>query len=341
MAEDTDIAALLAAQFADPETGWSVGTFGAIAEFTRDADEPCAIGHDGLSVVTERGGISLDPVAGLRLVASEGATRDSWSQRVALCLPEDRCAMNRREVLTELGPDTEAIRRADRASVLFDLGLGTVQVDACVRVGDHAVVDQLRTWCGRSLFEPGNPAMGVLLAASPHRVFVGPVGRAEVFQAIPAENGRSPDGPHTHLLPKLLRHRRTHAATEPIPEGFVPCAHFYPAHPMKDAVGAIRPYEARCHTAFQNLMGQFGDAETVALKQRMAVAVASGMDPSGFLVPDDRFARTTVRVGLRQLAAERGPSPVLAAWQAAHDRAHLGEVQGEADLEDAAGAAGH
>ena len=29
----------LAAQLADAEVGWSLGTFGAIAEFTRDADE--------------------------------------------------------------------------------------------------------------------------------------------------------------------------------------------------------------------------------------------------------------------------------------------------------------
>jgi hypothetical protein len=30
----------LAAQMADPWTNWSLGTFGAIAEFARDADEP-------------------------------------------------------------------------------------------------------------------------------------------------------------------------------------------------------------------------------------------------------------------------------------------------------------
>jgi hypothetical protein len=30
----------LAAQMADPGTSWSLGTFGAIAEFARDADEP-------------------------------------------------------------------------------------------------------------------------------------------------------------------------------------------------------------------------------------------------------------------------------------------------------------
>ena len=121
------------------------------------------------------------------------------------------------------------------------------------------VVERLRRCCGRRAFDPGSPAMGAILAASPHRVFMSRVGRVEVFQPIPPANGKSPEGPHTHVLPKLLRHGRTHSATEPIPEGWVPCAHFYPAHPMKDAFGAGRPYKSRYHSAFQDLMRRFGD----------------------------------------------------------------------------------
>ncbi len=40
MSRAADDFALLAGQMADHETGWSLGTFGAIAEFTRDPDEP-------------------------------------------------------------------------------------------------------------------------------------------------------------------------------------------------------------------------------------------------------------------------------------------------------------
>ena len=42
--------ALLAAQMADHETSWSLGTFGAIAEFTRDADEPVTLSRDDACV---------------------------------------------------------------------------------------------------------------------------------------------------------------------------------------------------------------------------------------------------------------------------------------------------
>ena len=74
---------------ADHETNWSLGTFGAIAEFARDPDEPVALsdGDGGLAAVTGRGGIRITPREGMRLFASETTTRESWNHRIALCLP--------------------------------------------------------------------------------------------------------------------------------------------------------------------------------------------------------------------------------------------------------------
>jgi hypothetical protein len=115
----------LADQLADCGTHWSLGGFGALAEFTRAADEPAVMAHgpSSTSAITARGAIRLTPHADLRLFASESVTRMNWSHRVALCLPENQCAMGRRSVLTELGPDNEAMREQDRNSILFDLGL--------------------------------------------------------------------------------------------------------------------------------------------------------------------------------------------------------------------------
>jgi hypothetical protein len=98
---------LLATHVADAETQWSLGTFGAIAEFSRDADEPVTSWHmdASMSAVTARGGIRIAPMADMRPIASETTTRESWSHRVALCLPIDQCAMGQRAVFTELGPD--------------------------------------------------------------------------------------------------------------------------------------------------------------------------------------------------------------------------------------------
>ena len=86
--------------------------------------------------------------------------------------------------------------------------------------------------------------MEVILAANPHRVFLSRLGRIEVYQPIPPASGKSPDGPHTHVLPRLLKSGRTHPATEPIPDGWFPCAHLYPPHPARDGMGEARPFDA-------------------------------------------------------------------------------------------------
>ena len=321
----------LAAQMADHEASWSLGTFGAIAEFARGADEPVELARRGarLAAVTARGGIGIEVREDMRLFASETPTRDSWSQRVALCLPRHACAMSGRTVLTALGPDVGALREQDRDAALFDLGLGALQLDACVRVADPDASAQLSSHVGRALFEPGNPALQVIVAASPHRVFASRLGRIEVFGPIPPADGRSPEGPHTHVLPKLLHHRRTHSATEPVPDGFVPCAHLYPAHAAKDAFGRGRPFDASRHEAFQETLRRFGDPASVELKRRVIAAIAAGMDPSALAVADQRFARAGIRVALRQLGAANGASPALAAWTAAHERPDRIEPQDE------------
>ena len=317
-----DLAGFLAAQMADAETQWSSGTFGAIAEFARDADATAALSP--LSAVTGRGGIRVEPVAGMRPVAFETTTKDSWNHRIALCLPERQCEMNVRTVLTELGPDAQALRERDRASVLFDLGLGALQADCCVRVADPQVAAQLRAHCGHPVF--GSPAMGVILAANPHRVFLSRLGRIEVFQPIPPPHGKSPDGPHTHVLPGLLRHRRTHAATEPIPDAFVPCAHIYPAHPAKDRLARARPFDRARHEAFQAMLQKFGDPNFLALKRHVMDAIEAGADPSAVPVTDQRFVRTNIRVTLRQIKATQDETPALAAWLAAHERNAHGDA---------------
>ena len=323
------VRSLLRDHLLDAGSQWNLGTFGAIAEFMRDVGEPFEIVDEPgrLSVTTARGGIGFGALDGVRLYASESAVGSGWNHRVALCLPEDSCAMNRRSVLTELGPDAGALRPQDAAGILFDMGLGTLQVDICIRTADPALIAALRGQAGRSLFEPGNPAMGAIVAAGPHRVFIARFGRCEVYQPIPPADGRSPEGPHTHVLPQLLRSGRTHAATEPVPEGFVPCAHLVPAHPLKD--GLVRPhaFDREAFRAFETLADRFGDPALIALKRSAKQAIAAGHAPDAFEAPRSRFGRQALRVFLRQAAFDGGDKARLSAWSAAFD-------QREADSED-------
>jgi hypothetical protein len=257
----------LAAQIADPETQWSLGTFGAIAEFSRDPDEPAELRPH--SATTDRGGIRLDLPDDMRLFAFEVVTRESWSPRVVICRPRAASSMGRRSAVTEIGPDRQALRLQDRKAILFAVGIDAWQVDACVRVSDPELIARFRAHCGKATFAPGNPA--------------------------------------------------GHAATEPIPDGFVPCAHFYPTHPAKDWQGQSRPFDARRQASFEALLRQFGDQQLVALKERVRDAVAEERAPSTVPVAG-RFARSAIRVALRQLCASDGQPPSLSVWLATYDR---------------------
>jgi hypothetical protein len=320
--ERNTVQQLLSEHILNSATQWSLGTFGGIAEFSRDADEPVQLltSKSRVAAATERGAVAIDISDDLRPFASESITRQGWSHRVALCLPEEACAMNRRDVLTELGPDANALREQDQSAILFDLGLDALQADLCIRINDPDAVGRLRSHTGRSVFETGNPAMGIILSINPHRVFISRIGRLEVYQPIPPATGKSPYGPHTHVLPKLLRSKRTHAATEPVPEGWVPCAHFYPAHAAKDAMGEARSFDRRHHDAFQSLIETLGSADAAGIKKRVTTVVLDGEPPFAPSTIHGHNERTAIRIALRQLRAMGLTSPTLPAWFEAFDR---------------------
>lgn len=285
---------------ADPETAWSCGSFGAIAEFARVSSDRARVSKDGLSVHTARGALRIETLSQVRPVAYElpSSDPDLWQHGMALCLPKAACAMGRRTVFTELGPDRDAVRRQDRAAILFDLGLGVLQADTCIRTADPAAIAILRAGQGRSLLEPGNPLMREILRIGPHRVFRCRFGRVEVYQPIPAPTEKSPEGPHTHVLPRLLAHGRTHAATIPIPKGWVPCMTVFPPNPARDGSGHRKPFDLEQHVAFQGLIGRFGDPGLVAIKQAVMSEVGSAAGWNAMT----RAERTAARVGERQRA---------------------------------------
>ncbi len=305
----TQLQHLLAEHLADWRSGWSMGTFGAIAEFHQDADEETLVDDSGgLVRATTRGGIRIEPgqIAEMVPVAYETLSPRAhrWTQAVALCLPETTARRAARTVLTELGPDGSAVRPQDRDAVLFDMGLSLPQCDFCIRTDDPTLLETLRQTEGRSLFEPGNPAMPAILAAHPHRVAITNIGRVEVYQKIggPDTGGVSPPGPHTHLLPKLLATGRTHSANTPIPEGLMPLGSLHPGNPVVGSMGEDRPFDPALHEAFQDLLARYGSAEAVAEKARILEAVARSDEPGSYDMPRTRVGRVAMRLALRQHA---------------------------------------
>lgn len=232
---------LLAHHLRIPESSWSMGSYGAVAEFFQDSGE-AIVGRslDELTRFTPRGGIRIEARGDIGICAYDNSSSHGIArQHIALCLPEESSKMSGNEALTELGPDRAAIDENDRDAILFDLGVssmgsGCFQLDFCIRSDDSSLVDFLRKHCDSSIFERGSPVYPRLLESQPHRVVITRLGRIEVYQVIGGErtDDKTPEGPHTHLLPDLLSLNVTHSADAPIQKGWVPCAFLYPNSPV-------------------------------------------------------------------------------------------------------------
>lgn len=306
---------LIESQLADAGATWTVGVGGAIAEFQRRPAEPAARGPR--CVVTARGGVRLDLPAGVEVVAYEtpSGPGQRWDHAISFCLPAEDARRGNRSVVTRLGPDDDAVRPRDRAAILYDLGLGIPTVDACVRTADPALRDLLEDACGEPL---DSETVTTLVRRSPHRVFVGACGRVEVFAHIAQPGTDTPDGPHTHVRPELLRPEHTHPGTAPIGPGLVTCMTLHPVHPVTNANGHAVDFDETRHAAFQRLLDAFGDPVAGAHKAMTIAAVRAGVGPDLTMLPRDPASRAAVAVTLRQLFHTDGPSPTLDVWRARH-----------------------
>jgi hypothetical protein len=303
---NTSLAETLRRYAHNSDASWSCGSFGAIAEFARDVGEPAKIAdRDGITVVTERGGLHINFSADIRPIAYElpGKHPAAWQQALALCLPVERCCLTGRDVLTELGADAEALDPANLGAILFDLGLAVSHAEICVRTSDAQAIALLRSGRGRSLLSPdGLSLLREVARLSPHRVFRCRFGRIEVYQRVPGPKDRTPAGPHTHVLPRLLALRRTHAATLPVPPGYVPCMTLFPPSPIAGGHDGVRRFDETRYAEFQALWNRYGVPELVALKSDVFESLSLGESASSHDLPPplDRVGRATVRVALRQ-----------------------------------------
>jgi hypothetical protein len=317
---------LAAAHLADPASSWSIGASGVLAEFAREADEPCAL--EALQAVTVRGAIRVEWLPALRALAYEvlSARPALWHHGVLFNLPAAAGTLPVRAVVTELGPDAGAIRAEDRDARLFDLGLGSAAFAFCVRTRDAALIRSLRRTEGAVFLADGRELAVALVAASPHRVAFSRVARIEVYQPIAPEGGATPTGPHTHFIPRLIRAGRPASANIPLAAGEVPGLTLYPPHPAKDAVGRPKRFSHGEHAAFQRVLARFGDAAAAAAKADLIGAVERGEPPERWRAPPTRGARHACRIALRQLRQSGTVLPALPGWERAMDRGVSGAI---------------
>ena len=209
----------------EPKTGWSIGVYGAVAEFTTSnrANPTIEVGEESLVLRTLGGAMRLSPLAGTRVFELVGATGNV--ERRVLALHRSRLSGIPAVGVTELGADKDAIEPASSADGLFDLGVSRSVVRFCVRTGEPSLIAVLRQAIGLDPLDLANGLVPVLLANSPDRILISPIGRIEVSGPI-LRSGRA--GPHTHLLPDLLAQGRELELGFTLPDGYTAGASFFP-----------------------------------------------------------------------------------------------------------------
>ena len=308
----------------DPHTGWSLGTFGAFAEFSREASEDAPLTRDQntIGIVTSRGATSIGRHPATRILPYEILSKlpNAWSQGVMICLPQSDAAMAGNALITDIGTDTEALV-GDSDARFFDLGLGVHHVDFCIRTDDPALVRLLERHSGTAFSDVGETVIGAIREACPVRVFRSQLGRIEVYQRIPSESAddHTPAGPNTLVIAELLAHHRTHAANIPVPEGWLPCLAAYPPNPIRAGDGDIQSFNQEAFYRFQDLINWFAPPELSGIKQQVFDAVSTGKMPEAVASPKTRAERTALRVALRQYHQLHGPSGILDSWKAVYE----------------------
>jgi hypothetical protein len=212
---------------------WVLGVEGAVAEFAADGD-PVEVAQRGRTVVatTPRGALRFDLGDDAR--AFEATAEPVGLVVLVLATSRDALAPPATKV-TVLGPDGAAVGPAHRGDVLVDLGVGHESAAFCARLPEGELLGRVRELAGRPLSEALAELGPALVAASPDRVVLTALGRAEVRGPLPPPGGQSPTGPHTHLLPALLELGRELPVGLALPPGWAPAGSYHPPRPSAPA----------------------------------------------------------------------------------------------------------
>jgi len=310
---------LLAELALDPANGWSIGSFGAIGEFVRDANEPAAINRAGnsLEIYTDRGGMRIAPSQNLTLIAWDSLSSDgeSWGHHLGFCVPQPE---TRSCVIRDLGLDHEALRPQDRQDRLFDMGVACGAVMMLMRSADPVFIAVMERYVGQDLLSVPE-IYSETLRAQPHRVLISPAGRVEVYQPVPPADGKSPEGPHTHVISNIVPKHRPHGANTPIPAGMQSALNCHPRSPWRTMLGERHPFRPEIDSGFAPYLSRFGLADDAAVEAWLRTALDIGAPPEFSDWPATRRGRTKARIVLRRLAAAGDPR--VKTWRAIHDRA--------------------
>ena len=197
-------------------------------------------------------------------------------------------------------PIPTALRAEDRESILFDLGLGALHADFCVRIDDvdagSAVAPARRPGGVRD----GQSRDGTDPGANPHRVFISRLGRIEVYQPIPPPSGKKSRRGRTPMCcQSCLKKRPDPSGNRADPRTAGCPARIFIRRIRRATAGRGAAVRRGASSCISGDAGAFGDAEAYGIKRRVLDAVRAGEAPAS--IAASRHGRTSIRIALRQM----------------------------------------
>ncbi|MEM6663232.1 MAG: DUF1289 domain-containing protein [Pseudomonadota bacterium] len=206
---------------------WVMGVVGAVAEFIAAPDAQVEIEVNGCDVTarTRNGALRMHINDDARAVTFDPPGLAA-EPRIVIAVKRSLGRLPLSEGIADLGPDNGLL--PDPEGRLYDLGLGRKDARFCVRVANGMAKRALEQADGLTLMQSLSQIAPPLIAESPTRVVETALGRIEVQGQIPPPGARSPEGPHTHLLPDHLATGRSLPVGMELPRSYLPGAIFYP-----------------------------------------------------------------------------------------------------------------
>ncbi|MEM7075781.1 MAG: DUF1289 domain-containing protein [Pseudomonadota bacterium] len=224
-----EIVAFVTETLARDRGTWVMGVVGAVAEFSPSAGRPRSskVTDAAITAHTSGGALRMMIDDSVRAVTFDPASTPTEAIRIVLAVKRERGRLPVADQITDLNEDPSCLIERD-AGRLFDLGLGRKEARFCVRATSDKVRSALAKVAGQPLSTCLSTLGPTLIHHSPSRVVETALGRIEVHSPIPKPGARSPDGPHTHLLPDHLATGRCMPVGMDLPRAYLPGAIFYP-----------------------------------------------------------------------------------------------------------------
>ena len=297
---NSNVHTLLCSYLSGSENSCSIGGIGALAEFHATSATELQSHDNYFSANSELGCISIKSQSDLEVLAYEtlGKHEDTWRWGLVFSIPKESCSLPNYTVLREIGRDCNANNPAHRNDLLFDIGTGIPHVQFCIRTNENELISVLQRHEGTAIATSGNPVLDIVAKASPHRVVQSQTARIEVYQKI--DPYKTPMGPHTHLLPKLLRGKRSYASNVPLPLTQAPQLTIYPENPLFDRYGHSRKFNKAAYDSFLPSLIAYSVPEFYAEKIRLRTALSNHVNPEDYPPPNSRLTRTAHEIELRQ-----------------------------------------